>query len=451
MKRLPRTSPESRDLFCRLARDFSLEALAEGPVASMAREALRVCGKGAKRRCPLQPLFMLWFILARHLFPGDSLATLFQRLSRSLRGRFADLDDRTVTDGALCHARDWLGPRPMAELLRSLGHLSAPRFHGLRILAMDGVRMDVPDTPANSRVFGRRRNQHRPSAWPQVLVVVLLDALTRVPVDAVTGDHGASEKTMAKTLLPSLGHDDLLLLDAGFYGVPIFQCVQERGAAFVCPAPQHVVFRRRSRARVEGRCRDFTASITSRIPLPGGHTRTVHLHIRVVEVRRRGFRTRRLVTNLSPSVSAQDIANAYRRRWEIEEAFDEIKTVLCHGAAGAPPTELRSKSPQGVRQEVLALLCAYSLIRRTMAVAAEAEDRDPRRLSFTSALACITQAATTMLAAPALRLEELYAHMLRDIARSTLRHPVPDRRCPRHVKRKYGKYPLKQTPKALAA
>lgn len=451
MKRLPRTSPESREVFCRVARDFSLEALAEGPVASMAREALRVCGKGSKRRCPLQPLFVLWFLLARHLFPGDSLSTLFRRLSRSLRGRFADLDDRTVTDGALCHARDWMGPQPVAELLRSLGHLPAPRFHGLRLLAMDGARMDVPDTPANARVFGRRRNQVRPSAWPQVLLVLLLDAATRVPVDAVTGAHGASEKTLARTLLPSVGSGDLLLLDAGFYGVPLFQCVLERGASFVCPAPRHVVFRRPRRARVEGRCRDFTAVITSRVPLPGGRTRTVHLEVRVVEVRRRGFRTRRLVTNLPPSVPALDVVHAYRRRWDIEEAFDEIKTVLCHGAAGAPPTELRSKSPQGVLQEVFALLCAYSLIRRIMVSAAEADDHDPRRLSFTSAVACIAQAATTMLAAPASRLEEIYAHLLRDVANSTLRDPSPDRRCPRQVKRKYGKYPLKKTPKGKAA
>lgn len=451
MHTVPRCSPESREAFCEAARHFSVEALCEGPVAAMARDALRSFGKLDQRRSPLQPLFVLWFLLCRSLFPADSLAALFRRLSHALRGRIPGLDGRTVTDGALCHARARLGIAPVAALLHALADVPAPRFHGLRVLALDGVRLDVADTPANVRAFGRRVGRIGPSFWPQVVLVLLLEAATRVPRDACLAPCDSSEKMAARDLLSSVGPEDLLLLDGGYYGVPFFRAVADRGAAFVCPAPRHVLFRRRGPARAEGDFLDYAASLRSRQMLSSGRTRTLWMDVRVVEVRRRGFRHRRFVTNLPPSVPSREVVETYRRRWEVETAFDEIKTVLCHPPAGATPTELRSKTPEGVCQEAFALLCAYSLVRRAMATAASRDGQDPLDLGFTDALRTITQAATAMLAAPAARLPMLHEQMLRDLASHALRRPKPRRSCPREVKRKAQKYTRRQPPRGVAA
>lgn len=451
MHTVPRSSPEVREAFCRAARDFSLEALSAGPVATMAREALRSSGKLAQRQSPLQPLFVLWFLLGRSLFPADSLAALFRRLSHALRGRIPGLDGRTVTDGALCHAKARLGVAPVVALLRSLADVPAPRFHGLRVLALDGVRLDVPDTPDNVRAFGRRVGRYGPSFWPQVVLVLLLDVATRIPRDARLAPCDTSEKMVARDLLSSAGTEDLLLLDGGYYGVPFFRAVADRGASFLCPVPRHVLFRRRGPARAEGAFLDYVASLRSHRMLASGRTRVVRMDVRVIEVRLRGFRHRRFVTNLPPSVPSRDVVEAYRRRWEVETAFDEIKTVLCHPPAGATPTELRSKTSGGVCQEAFALLCAYSLVRRTMAEAAEREGSDPLALGFTDALRTITQAATAMLGTHASRLPALHAEMLRDIATLTLRRPKPPRSCPRRVKRKAQKYARRDPPRGVAA
>src|SRR6185503_21245412 len=63
-------------------------------------------------------------------------------------------------------------------------------------------------------------------------------------------------------------------------------------------------------------------------------------------------------TILDPDeASATDLALAYSQRWEIETAFDELKTHQ-RGAR----TVLRSKSPELVLQEIWGHLCCHFAI-----------------------------------------------------------------------------------------
>ncbi len=74
---------------------------------------------------------------------------------------------------------------------------------GLRVMAVDGTVLDVPDSKANARVFGypasRRGTQ---AAFPKVRVVMLIEAGTHLIVDARSVPlpnrrTGAGEKTAA--------------------------------------------------------------------------------------------------------------------------------------------------------------------------------------------------------------------------------------------------------------
>ena len=113
------------------------------------------------------------------------------------------------------------------------------------------------------------------------------------------------------------------------------------------------------------------------------------LTIRVIDYRiddgRGNDETSRLFTTiLDPDdVSALDLAPVYTERWEIESAFDELKTHQ-----RGPRTVLRSKSPDLVLQEVWGHLCCHYAIRTLMWEAADhvgsttVEDR----VSFVAAL-----------------------------------------------------------------
>jgi hypothetical protein len=99
---------------------------------------------------------------------------------------------------------------------------------------------------------------------------------------------------------------------------------------------------------------------------------------------RPGHRQRyRLVTSiLDPTQApATELAALDHQRWELEGALDELKTHQ-----RGPRAVLRSKTPEGVTQEVYAYLLVHYAIRALMHQAALDAAVDPDRLSFTRSL-----------------------------------------------------------------
>ena len=87
---------------------------------------------------------------------------------------------------------------------------------------------------------------------------------------------------------------------------------------------------------------------------------------------------RLITTILDPKLApARELAALYHERWEIETAFDELKTHL-RGAQ----IVLRSKTPELVRQEFYGMLMAHFAIRGLMHEAALQAGEDPDRISF---------------------------------------------------------------------
>jgi hypothetical protein len=84
---------------------------------------------------------------------------------------------------------------------------------------------------------------------------------------------------------------------------------------------------------------------------------------------------------------AGELVDIYHERWEIEGAYDEIKTHML-----AREETIRSRTPVGVRQEVWGIALAFNLIRLEMERAANELGVAPTRISFVNALALIKYA-----------------------------------------------------------
>jgi hypothetical protein len=110
------------------------------------------------------------------------------------------------------------------------------------------------------------------------------------------------------------------------------------------------------------------------IPVPG--------RLVVLRVKRPGFRplTLYLFTTLRDPIQcpAQELAQLYAQRWQIELCFRYIKTQMELGFLGCQSAEM-------ARKEWLAGLIAYNLIRWTMAAAAALAQVPVRLLSFSRA------------------------------------------------------------------
>ena len=75
------------------------------------------------------------------------------------------------------------------------------------------------------------------------------------------------------------------------------------------------------------------------------------------------------------------MAECYRRRWEIETSYRELKQSMLGTAL-----TLRSQQPSGIEQEVWGALIAYNLVRLEMAKAAIQAKVEPTDLNFLRAL-----------------------------------------------------------------
>ncbi len=107
--------------------------------------------------------------------------------------------------------------------------------------------------------------------------------------------------------------------------------------------------------------------------------------------------TYRLVTTvLVPGDGPTDeLAALYPERWEFETVLDALKTHR-----RGPRVVLRSRSPEGARQEAYGYLCTLYAIRALMCTAATGRGVDPDRVSFTAALRIVRQSVAQQGAFP---------------------------------------------------
>jgi hypothetical protein len=211
-------------------------------------------------------------------------------------------------------------------------------------------------------------------------VVAVAECGTHAIVDAAVGKYTTPENTMAVELIDRLQPGTLLLADRGFCGFPLWSRAAATGADLLWRAMPNMK-PRPIETLTDG---SWLAELR---PSGSAGRKATPLIIRVIEYRIDDGRTndepyRLFTTILDPDdVSALDLAAAYTERWEIESAFDELKTHQ-----RGPRTVLRSKSPDLVLQEVWGHLCCHYAIRTLMWEAADQAGVDPDRVSFVAAL-----------------------------------------------------------------
>ena len=440
-----------------ISRHFTVEALAAGTTDQAITQALAASGRGVQRLSPLQPKLMMWLVLCLPIFRNESIPAVLARLLSGLRDMLRDLSLRPVSEGAIAHARKRLGVAPVRDFFKAQASevRPTPSFHGMRVWALDGTTLSMPDTEENRKVFGLPKTPRGRCGFPHLKLVALQDVLSRRFRDVSWRRWNASERDAALPMLKHLEEGDLTLLDRGFYGFRFFQAIRAQKAHFLARVPSCVKLKPiRGTSKKSG---DYLAWIQGKVRLPKGqklqgprgrpatHVR-VQMLVRVIEYKINGFERVRLITSLlDPEISAREWVLEYHRRWEIELALDELKTHQSSTAQGTPRTIFRSQIPRNVMQEAYALVAAYNLIRGTIIEAAQRHRLDPDKISFVGTLRAISHMIPRMRAATVRYLPSLYGQLLRDIAEAEIDRPRRPRHYPRVVKVKMSNYKLKRS------
>lgn len=356
--------------------------------AQVVDEVIAVCGRTEQRRRSLPARSMAYFAMGMALHSEGSYEDVLALISDGLA--WAERDEssgRLASKAAISHARDRLGAEPVARLFEQVAlPLAGPAtpgswLAGRRLVAIDGTCLDVPDTIKNDEHFGRPGvMKGERSAFPQARVVAVAECGTHAIFDAVLGPYTDSEQVLSETLLTRLGPGMLCLADRGFYSFTAWQSACASGADLLWRVKKSLRLVP-TRELPDG---SFLAQVFDSV---ADRRRQHPVTVRVIEYsiadgRENEGRYRLITTLLDPhEAPALELAAAYSQRWELESAFDELKTHQ-----RGPRAVLRSKSPELVLQEIWGHLCCHYAIRTLMADAAQHAGHDPDRVSFVAAL-----------------------------------------------------------------
>jgi Insertion element 4 transposase N-terminal/Transposase DDE domain len=385
---------------------ISLGVLASWVPRDVVDDAIAETGRAARRRGgKLPPHVMVYFVMALALFSDEDYEEVAARLTQTLRG-WGCWDDawEVPTKGGITQARKRLGPEPVAEVfgqvaepvaeLDTIGAFLGP----WRLMSLDGMEWDVPDTPANRAAFGSRAGSEGQAAFPKVRVVTVSECGSHAPVLAVTGPaaggKGSGEQSMARDLYPRLEQGWLLIADRNFYSwdgwrtaadtgadllwrvkgntlLPVLEMLPDGSYRSVLIQPQVSPARRRLLTEAAGRGED----------LHPGQAR----YVRVIEYDipdREGDGKDELIVLVTTiagwhAAPAQALAGAYQERWEHETGNAQLKTYL-----RGPGKVLRSGSPDLIEQEIWGYLLTHYAISALICAAATNAGIDPDRVKF---------------------------------------------------------------------
>jgi len=297
----------------------------------------------------------------------------------------------------------------VAQSLRDVTE-SAARWHGHRVFHVDGSSFSMPDTDTLQAAFGQSGGQEPGCGFPTAHLLAMFDAATGVILDVLAAPLRTHEMSQVAAMHSQLRRGDVLVADRGFCSYAhlallslrhlhgVFRIHQRTivdftpGRPHVHPADKHAP-KGLPRSRwlrcvgVEDQLVEWFRPPRRPTWMSDEEFAALPESLTVRELRYRietpGYRTRRvtLVTTLldAERYAAEDLAELYRCRWQIEVNLRHIKQTMKMDV-------LRCKSPEGVRKEMLMFALVYNLVCCVIFEAADRQGVPPDRISFVDAL-----------------------------------------------------------------
>jgi hypothetical protein len=396
-------------------------------------EALQLAGTATVRRRRLPAEQVLWLVIGMGLFRNETIEKVVDLLDISL----PDRRDTLIAKSAVSQARQRLADDPLAYLFAVTAAEWATRsaeehkWRGLSLYGLDGTTLRVADSPENREAFGGQHTHRGDSGYPQVRVVALMALRSHVMSAFRFADYSTGETTLARGIWNEVPENSLVIVDRNFL-------VKKDLIHLECSGNRHWLSRTKSNTKwaiVERLGRnDYLVEWDVHEP---GIPRTWKL--RAIHYKRKGHPRSTLLTSLldAEKYPAKEIVALYHERWELEIAYDELKTHLLDRQE-----TIRSRTPTGVFQELWGIAIAYNLVRKEMERVAAVAGVPPTRISFVASLSYIRDVFSRMtgrVLSPG-----TIPRRLLDLERNLKRLVLPPRRnarvYPRAVKVKMSNY-----------
>jgi hypothetical protein len=256
------------------------------------------------------------------------------------------------------------------------------RWHGHRVVLIDGTGLTMPDTAALQAAFGQPSNQKPGCGFPVGHLLALFDHRTGYLLRTILAPLATHDLAHAAATHTELEPHDLLLGDRAFGSFAHLATLRKHR--------RHGLFRQHQR-RPRSLAPDRHVAYAKPLKKPSWMSEAEYAELPssqlVREVRvtvrspRRRVRSITLVTTLLDRVKypARVLAKLYEQRWAVEGHLRSLKVSLGMGT-------LKSQTVDGIKKDVLLFGIAYNLVRRAMQAAADRQGVPVDRVSFTDAM-----------------------------------------------------------------
>ena len=287
-----------------------------------------------------------------------------------------DVPLQKVTASAFCQARKKFSASAFIELNHVITQhfysaSAVEKWQGHRTLAVDGVKLHLPDEEVIHQAFGGQGNQHV-DEFPMALGSALYDVFQKVIIDAQIFPYRSSEREIAFQHLAATQAGDLILYDRGYPAFWLFAAHQayqreycmrvkadfnQEVSEFVASGKKQLIMVLKPNENAKKKCQE------KGVPYEPQSVRLIR-----IKVKKKIYI---LITSLLDTArySITDFKNLYHKRWQIEEAYKRQKSWL-------EIENFTGKSVLSVKQDYHARILSLNLIAIAVFVAKQSFFRE---------------------------------------------------------------------------
>ena len=404
------------------------------------------------------PVVTAWMFIGQALSKDHSCRDAVHRLNswRVANGK-SKINSNT---SAYCEARQRLPEEVVRELALRSGRKCQNQIgnrwscKGRNGKVIDGTTLTMQDTPENQSEYPQPSGQKAGCGFPILRCVLMFCLASGAALDISSAPYEGKktgENSLLRLLLDLILPGDILLGDryyASYWNLEhacrngydaIFRAhhtrkIDLRRGTKQGPGDQIVVYQRPDRRPVWMSPDEYSECDPILL------VRHVRFQVAV-----EGFRAKwiTIATTLlyANQYSVDDLAEIYRRRWEVELDIRCLKTHM-------QMDHLRCKTPGMARKEIYAHLIAYNLIRHLIGMTAIRYGKPPAVFSHMGAIQALT-AFADQLNVGCVRLGPLEDALLESISEHSVGDRSP-RSHPREIKRRPKHYKLMNKPRHAA-
>jgi len=307
----------------------------------------------------------------------------------------------SASTAAYCKARKRLDVINLETILKHTSeqlqdHGENRILNNRRVIVVDGTGISMPDTRENQECWPQQKTQKPGCGFPQARICACFCLNTGALLSYELGNKKNHELPLLRMQYDTFKPKDIFLGDKGFCSYYDISCLKDRDVDSVITLARRTPATKDNSVKVLGKddllikWKKPTRSKASSYSETDWQQLPEELILRQIKVtvNQPGFRVSSfyIVTTLLDETvyPANEIADLYFQRWDVELFFRDIKTTMGMDI-------LRCKTPEMVRKEIIMHFIAYNCIRRLMIEATANKGEIVRRVSFKGSAQALRQ------------------------------------------------------------